>query len=57
MKVNIANLDEHRLKSIFHQAQSDKHVPPSERFAIAMDHLEGLRCLKNKARRITTEKI
>ena len=57
MRPSITELDETRLKAIIKSAQYQKNFTPSERFARAMEHLESLRQLKMKARRIKTETV
>ncbi|MFX1251675.1 MAG: hypothetical protein ACFFCZ_08695 [Promethearchaeota archaeon] len=52
MKVKIKDLDENRLRAIYKHAQYQKNISPSEQFAIAMNHIEGLRRLRQKAKRI-----
>ncbi len=57
MKQKIRELDEIRLRAIMKNARFQKTIPPSKRFAIAMEHIEGLRRLRAKARRIKTETV
>ena len=57
MKANFDELDPQRLELIKKQAQYRKTLTFQERFELAMAHLEGLRQLRFKARRIPNEKI
>ena len=54
MKQKIRELDEIHLWAIMKNARFQKNIPPSKRFAIAMEHIEGLHRLRAKAKRIKT---
>lgn len=54
--MKIRELDETRLRAIMKNARYQQNIPPSKRFAIAMEHIEGLHRLRAKSRRIEKDK-
>ncbi|MFX0092955.1 MAG: hypothetical protein ACFFBD_14445 [Candidatus Hodarchaeota archaeon] len=58
MKLKLSDLDETRLRAIFKQAQYNQTIPPEDRIKIVLNHLESLRTLRQRARRVEpNEKI
>jgi hypothetical protein len=57
MNNQINELDETRLKAIFKQAYYNRKISSPDLFRISIAHLESLKHLKQKARRIDPEKV
>jgi hypothetical protein len=57
MNNKIDELDENRLKAIFKQAYYNRRISSPDLFRTSMAHLESLKLLKQKARRIKPEKV
>ena len=55
--MEIEKLDKKRLKAIKLQAQYNMNLSSQDKFKIAMNHIEGLREIKRKAKRINFEKV
>jgi hypothetical protein len=57
MESKVTTSNELRLLSIYKQAMYHKNLSPVVRFQLAMDHLESLRQMKRKIRRVLPEEI
>jgi hypothetical protein len=57
MESKVTTSNELRYRSIYKQASYKKNLSPVARFQLAMDHLESLRRMKRKIRRILPEEI
>ncbi len=57
MESKVTTSNELRLLSIYKQAMYYKNLSPVARFQLAMDHLESLRQMKRKIRRVLPEEI